>query len=76
MTRDDFKKLPREEKVRYNAMVLAEYLADGAKPYTDVKDHCAHLGLSRFELKAARKELGIKTINTGTTWLWEVPADA
>lgn len=64
--------MPNNE-IRYVADILAEYLAEGPKPYDDVKDHCAKLGITRTELKAARKELNVKTINTGSTWLWEVP---
>lgn len=55
------------------ADIVAAFLADGPKPYDVVKAHCAKLGISRTELKAARKELNMKTINTGSTWLWEVP---
>lgn len=55
------------------ADIVALFLADGPKPYDEVKSHCAKLGITRTELKAARRELNIKTINTGETWLWEVP---
>lgn len=55
------------------ADILAEFLADGPKPYDVVKAHCKGLGINKTELKAARIELGVKTINTGKTWLWYVP---
>jgi len=60
-------------EIKYVSCVLAEYLADGPKPYDLVKAHCAGLGISKTKLKAARKELNVKTINTGSTWLWYVP---
>lgn len=66
-------KLSKEDRVKYTASVLACYLADGPRPYDDVKAHFAGIGVSRFDLKAARKELQVRTINTGKTWLWEVP---
>ncbi|WP_028560662.1 hypothetical protein [Paenibacillus pinihumi] len=66
-------KLSKEDRVKYTASILACYLADGPKPYDDVKTHFERLGVSRFDLKAARKELQVRTINTGKTWLWEVP---
>ncbi|GIP57889.1 hypothetical protein [Paenibacillus woosongensis] len=53
--------------------IVALFLADGPKPYDVVKAHCIKLGITRSELKAARRELNVKTINTGVTWLWEVP---
>jgi len=59
-------------EIKYVSCVLAEYLADGPKPYDQVKAHCANLGISKTKLRAARKELGVKTINTGETWLWFV----
>ncbi|MHB8061352.1 MAG: hypothetical protein ACYDG2_01775 [Ruminiclostridium sp.] len=52
---------------------LGYILKDGPLPYTDVKIQCEKLGMHRGLLKAARKELGIKTINTGKTWLWYIP---
>ncbi|MEI7027142.1 hypothetical protein [Paenibacillus sp. y28] len=55
------------------ADIVALFLADGPKPYDVVKAHCSKLGITRTELKAARKVLNVKTINTGSTWLWEVP---
>jgi hypothetical protein len=61
------------EKIEYAAMMLAEYLASGPKPYDEVKEYCAKWGITKTELKAARKELNVKTINTGSTWLWYVP---
>lgn len=57
------------------ADVLAEYLADGPRPYEEVKTYFREMGVSRFELKAARRELGVETVNNGTTWLWVVPED-
>ena len=55
------------------ADIVALYLADGPKPYDEVKAHCAKLGISKAELRAARVELKVRTINTGKTWLWYVP---
>lgn len=55
------------------ADIVALFLADGPKPYDVVKAHCTKLGITRTELKAARRDLNVKTINTGSTWLWEVP---
>lgn len=63
--------MPNE--IKYEADILAEYLADGPKPYDQVKAHCAGLGITKTRLKVARKELNVKTINTGKTWLWFVP---
>lgn len=67
------KRLSKEDRVKYTASILACYLADGPKPFDEVKAHFSNLGVSRFDLKAARAELKVKTINTGKTWLWEVP---
>jgi hypothetical protein len=55
--------------------VVGYILKDGPLPYDEVKARCAKLGITRGLLKAARKELGVKTINTGTTWLWHIPED-
>jgi len=63
----------KAERVEYAAMMLAEYLADEPKPYDEVKEYCAKRGITKTELKAARKELNVRTINTGSTWLWCVP---
>lgn len=60
-------------EIKYVSCVLAEYLADGPKPYDEVKKHCLSLGITKSELKIARKDLNVKTINTGNTWLWSVP---
>lgn len=67
-------KLSKEDKVKHTASILACYLADGPKPFDEVKEHFTKLGVSRFDLKAARRELKVKTINTGKTWLWKIPA--
>lgn len=63
----------KDNMIPYVADILAEHLADGPRPYAEVKALCAKQGISKTELRAARKELGVKTINTGTTWLWYVP---
>ncbi|ASJ54218.1 hypothetical protein BP422_12070 [Brevibacillus formosus] len=65
--------LTKLDRVDYAATMLAWYLAEGPKPYDKVKEHCAGLGITRFELKEARKDLNVRTINTGSTWLWQVP---
>lgn len=67
------KQSTKEERLEYAAMMLAWFLAEEPKPYDEVKEHCVKLGITRFELKAARKELNVKTTSTGSTWLWEVP---
>ena len=61
------------ERIEYATMMMAEYLDGGPKPYDEVKEYCAKRGITKTELKAARKELNVKTINTGNTWLWRVP---
>ena len=63
----------KAEMIDYAAMILGEYLANEPKPYDEVKAYCAKRGITKTELKAARKELNVKTINTGSTWLWQVP---
>ena len=63
----------KAESIKYAAMMLAEYLDSGPKPYDEVKEYCAKQGITKTELKAARKELNVKTINMGNTWLWRVP---
>jgi hypothetical protein len=63
----------KAERIEYAAMMLAEYLDGGPKPYDEVKEYCAKRGITKIELKAARKELNVKTINTGNTWLRCVP---
>ena len=63
----------KAERIEYAAMMMAEYLADEPKPYDEVKEYCVKRGITKTELKAARKELNVKTINTGSTWLWYVP---
>ena len=67
-----FKLMPDIE-IKYVSCVLAEYLADGPKPCDEVKKHCLGLGITKSKLKIARKDLNVKTINTGNTWLWCVP---
>ena len=63
----------KAERIEYAAMMLAEYLANEPKPYGDAKEYCAKRGITKGELKAARKDLNVKTTNTGSTWLWYVP---
>lgn len=60
-------------EIKYVVDVVALFLGDGPKPFDEVTTHCARLGITRMELRAARKELNIKTVNTGYTWLWSVP---
>lgn len=54
---------------------LKSVLKNGPRPYTEVKSVCTELGINKGILKAARKELDVKTINTGKTWLWQLPEE-
>lgn len=55
---------------------LREVLSEGEKEYSSVKESAARKGFSRFLLKKARKELGVKTFHQaipeeGTeNWFW------
>ncbi|MTI56136.1 hypothetical protein [Geosporobacter ferrireducens] len=64
-----------KKQLEYAINVLTEYLSDGPKQYDITKKHCSDLGIKRSVLKQARQALNVKTINTGSTWLWYIYGD-
>lgn len=64
-----------KKQLQFAIDTLADYLKDGPKQYDTVKDYCKSLGIRRGILKQARQALNVKTVNTGTTWLWHLPGE-
>ncbi len=53
--------------------MLGAILKEGAKSYEEVKNFCRKGKITRGELRAARKELGVITTQSEDTWFWSLP---
>lgn len=64
-----------EDGIDYAIAMVNAVLAEGAKPYADVKQFCKEREITKGELKAARKILGVKTTKAQDDWLWSLPKE-
>ena len=53
--------------------MLSSFLHDGPKPCKQIFEHLETLGISERTAYKAKKEMGIISYRTDTTWYWELP---
>lgn len=53
--------------------MLHSFLRDGPKPCKQIFDHLDTLGISERTAYKVKKEMGIISYRTDTTWYWELP---
>lgn len=65
----------KENRADYALTMLSIFLAKGPKPFNDVRKFCVDRGITKTELRQARRAAQVKTVHENGTWYWSETED-
>lgn len=60
----------KENRADYALTMLSIFLANGPRPFNDVRKFCMSRGITKTELRQARREANVQTVHEKGTWYW------